>query len=160
MQFNVHGRKPVVCIQGYSSYFVISKKREFFFKNFSEICRISGQLCWWCSWPKFIFLKTTLVLKLKFSWNSYNWGEGKKKGPNNFALTYRAYPEVHSMWSCTENLDEEKPKCACLAQEIGFGTATFALAGEVHCNDRHHGRTEECNKYDLTACYSVLSVGL
>jgi len=34
-----------------------------------------------------------------------------------------ASPAVISMWCCTLKLDEEKSKCAGLAQENGFGSA-------------------------------------
>jgi hypothetical protein len=42
-------------------------------------------------------------------------------------------------------LDEEKPKCAGLAQENGFGTAKCAMAGEMHCNGKHHGKKSVIN---------------
>jgi len=55
-------------------------------------------------------------------------------------------------------LDEEKSKCASLAQENGFGSAynwtvygvasTKALQRVLHM---HKERKRECNKYDLTA---------
>jgi hypothetical protein len=39
------------------------------------------------------------------------------------ALSLRASPAVLSLRSCIVKLDEEKSKYACLAQEIGFGSA-------------------------------------